>query len=362
MTTDHLTPADWARIARHVAGDESPTDAGATAAWIHLDPAREAAAAAARRVWARTGDLAAAAQAQHDVRVAQTDAGWRRMRERLASAGPPAADPSARARMPVLTHRRWWRAVGATAAVAAAALVAVVGLGLPGSGHRTYAAPIGERVTVFLPDGTRADLHPGTRMEVAFASPVAAVRRRLGLAADLSRRVVLVGEAVFTVRHDPARPFRVEAGGMVAEDIGTVFAVRAYPGDPRVRVAVAEGEVAVRSTAALPAAPPVRLGTGQVAEVARSGEVSVRSGEDAGAWFGWTRDRLVFRRARVGDVAAALSRWFGRPVLVPDAALADQRVTLDQPITSLEAAASAVATALGATFAASGDTIRIARP
>lgn len=64
MMADQPTPADWARIARHVAGDESPTDARATHAWIREDPRRAAAAESARRIWALTGDLTAAARAE----------------------------------------------------------------------------------------------------------------------------------------------------------------------------------------------------------------------------------------------------------------------------------------------------------
>ncbi|MFO0092906.1 MAG: FecR family protein [Gemmatimonadaceae bacterium] len=352
MMADQPTPADWARIARHVAGDESPTDARATHAWIREDPRRAAAAESARRIWALTGDLTAAARAQNLLRAAHSDAGWHRMRARLHASDrtPDFVEPPGRP----------WRLAVRVAALAAAMLVTVVGLDLPGERHRTYTAPVGSRVTVFLPDGTRADLHPGTRLDVALASPVAALRRRLGLAADVSRRVSLAGEAVFTVRHDSARPFRVTAGGTVAEDLGTVFSVRAYPEDERVRIVVAEGEVGVRSASAPAGVEAVRVVSGQVAEVSRTGEIAVRSGEAAS--FGWTRDRLVFRRERARDVAVALSRWFGRPVLVPDAALADRRITLDQPITSVDAAAAAVAAVLGASLTEHGDTIRILRP
>lgn len=363
MTADQPTPADWARIARHVAGDDSPTDARATDAWMHEDPRRAAAVSSARRIWELTGDLAAAARAQHEVRAAQSDAGWRRMRSRMAaSASAPATDGAEVTRRAAFAAGpRWPRAMARATALAAAVLLAVVGLDVLPDRHRAYTAPVGERVTVFLPDGTRADLHPGTRIDVVLPSPVAAMRRRLGFTADASRRVRLSGEAVFTVRHDASRPFRVTAGGMVAEDLGTVFSVRAYPEDPRVRIVVAEGEVGVRSITAPAGAESVRLIRGQIAEVSRSGEIALRSGQEAEAWFGWTRDRLVFRRERARDVAVALSRWFGRPVFVADAALADRRVTLDQPITSVEAAASAMAAALGASLTERGDTIRIAR-
>lgn len=51
------------------------------------------------------------------------------------------------------------------------------------------------------------------------------------------------GRAEFQVRHDPRRVFRVQAGDVQVEDLGTVFAVDNSAG--QVRVAVTEGSVAV---------------------------------------------------------------------------------------------------------------------
>jgi len=52
------------------------------------------------------------------------------------------------------------------------------------------------------------------------------------------------GSARFRVRHDPRRVFRVDAGAVQIEDLGTVFQVAHRP-DGRVRVRVMEGHVAV---------------------------------------------------------------------------------------------------------------------
>lgn len=52
------------------------------------------------------------------------------------------------------------------------------------------------------------------------------------------------GAARFRVRHDPRRTFRVDAGLVRIEDLGTVFQVAHQP-DGRVRVSVSQGRVAV---------------------------------------------------------------------------------------------------------------------
>lgn len=359
MTHADLTPDDWARLARHVAGDELPHESRDTAAWLAEDPVRAAAARDAAAVWALTHDLAAAAQAQRDVRAAQGDAGWRRMQDRLAAPSEASA-PAPSAARPLARHRSRGFRVGTWAA--AAVLVLAVGLGIRATRPETYAAPPGQRVTVFLADGTRADLHPGSRIVVSMVGVPGPWWHRFVPPRDLTRRVTLTGEAAFTVQHNDARPFRVEAGHAVIEDLGTTFLVRAYPGDAQVRVAVAEGEVAVQASVAAPGGAPTRLVPGQTAAVSASGRIAVASETDVSTWFGWTRDRLVFRQERLADVAAELTRWFGQPVAVRDSALAERRVSLDHPLTSPEAALTAVAAALGASLTLRGDTTWITQP
>src|SRR6185436_21053605 len=56
------------------------------------------------------------------------------------------------------------------------------------------------------------------------------------------------GAARFRVRHDARRLFRVDAGSIEIEDLGTVFRV-AHEAEGRVRVTVSEGRVAVVRTA-----------------------------------------------------------------------------------------------------------------
>ena len=58
------------------------------------------------------------------------------------------------------------------------------------------------------------------------------------------RRLRLTGEAFFDVKHKP-ETFRIEAKGLIIEDIGTAFNVKAYPGERMVVVTVASGEVKI---------------------------------------------------------------------------------------------------------------------
>ena len=59
------------------------------------------------------------------------------------------------------------------------------------------------------------------------------------------RVVALKGEAFFEVRHDDENAFVVEAGGLIIEDVGTSFNVKAYPDAKIIFIAVATGEVKI---------------------------------------------------------------------------------------------------------------------
>lgn len=58
------------------------------------------------------------------------------------------------------------------------------------------------------------------------------------------RKVHLEGEAYFDVKHFEEKPFIIETGEVIIEDIGTSFNVLAFPESPTVEVYVESGEVA----------------------------------------------------------------------------------------------------------------------
>lgn len=94
----------------------------------------------------------------------------------------------------------------------------------------TIETRLSEFRTVQLADGSRVNVGPNTLLHVDFSDDL----RRV----DLQR-----GEALFEVSKDPARPFIVDAGGLLARAVGTRFAVDRR--EDSIRVTVAEGKVAV---------------------------------------------------------------------------------------------------------------------
>jgi transmembrane sensor len=132
-------------------------------------------------------------------------------------------------------RRRATRVGGAVLALAAVFALALGALRWFRSEPAPSAKAVGVDTSAFerlaLGEGTEVRFAPGARLDV---------RERTE-----TRVVVTVrsGAARFRVRHDPRRLFRVEAGDVSVEDLGTAFAVEHEGGS--VRVSVSEGSVEV---------------------------------------------------------------------------------------------------------------------
>jgi len=159
--------------------------------------------------------------------------------------------------------------------------------------------------TVALEDGSRVELAPHSRLEVAG-------RRQ--------QRLSLSGGAWFDIRHDPSRAMSISADGLTISDIGTRFDIQST-GRGSVRVAVDEGRVAVSGGSL---ARKVELGQGHALDVDAADHIArVRRvpTEQIGAW---RNGRLTYDGAPLALVAADLSRYAGVKVDVAHAVAARQ--------------------------------------
>lgn len=227
-------------------------------AWLEADPAH---AAAYDAVQYAIGDAAAAlAQAPDPAPLAAND-------------NPPGWFAS-----------RWAWLGGAVAAVLVLALTAVLSLGSQDAALHTTAP--GETRLIALEDGSTVELAGGSRLAV------------LG---DRAARLD-AGQALFTIRHDPADPFVLTAGADRLIDAGTVFDVRLA--GTVVDLAVSEGAVIVN-----PQGEALRVDAGERA-VRRDGRYRVTA-IDGTAVGEWSRGRITFDNATLAEIAAELARATG---------------------------------------------------
>lgn len=313
---------DWERLARYLSGEATPAERGEVERWAATDLENRA----------LLDSLAGRWNAARSPGTWDLDAAWSRLAPRLAEPGAPvhATDGTDSNVIPIGSRRPRWIPSRLVPLAAAAVLVAGVALvwqriatgprpdpavaTLAGSNGVTTTT-VGERRTIDLPDGSQVVLGTASTLRVDTA---------FGRAA---RNVHLEGQAFFRVTHDSARPFVVHAAGTLAEDLGTEFDVRAYPGDGMVRIAVVEGAVAVRraqgadSVALLRPRDVARIGAGD------GGAPVVLHDQNVERLIAWTTGEPFFDDATVADVARELERWYDVEVRVTSEAVANLRYT-----------------------------------
>lgn len=214
--------------------------------------------------------------------------------------------PARRERRPLLRY-----------AVAASVLAVALGLGLfsglnhPGGYSAEFSTALGERKHVALPDGSVIDLNSRSRLQVRYETD-----RRL---IELSE-----GEAMFSVEHDSARPFVVEAGSGKITVTGTRFDVRRDV--TQTRVAVEQGTVKVQGHDA-PDNEFINLTAGLGTHVDAQGKVAAAYAVNPAELTAWRGGKLVFNNARLSEVAAEVSRYREQPLTVGNPDVANLRLT-----------------------------------
>ncbi|HVK80238.1 MAG TPA: FecR domain-containing protein [Verrucomicrobiae bacterium] len=176
-------------------------------------------------------------------------------------------------------------------AMAAAFLIAVL-VGVQLTSPPAYATAIGEQRIVTLDDGSQIELNTNSRVVVRYSAD--------------SREIELErGEALFSVTHDPSRPFVVVAGDADVRAIGTRFSVHRQA--EGLDVVVVEGVVALRG-GVLQETP--RLTAGQSMRISAAGanliELAPAEVERSLAWrTGW----ITFAGEPLEDAAREMARY-----------------------------------------------------
>ena len=94
----------------------------------------------------------------------------------------------------------------------------------------------GEKKVIILPDSTKLWLNAGSELRVD-----------KGFGKE-NRQVYLTGEALFEVTHNESLPFIVHIDNYDVKVLGTLFNVKAYPGDKQSETSLIRGKVEIQMT------------------------------------------------------------------------------------------------------------------
>ncbi|ENO85967.1 FecR family protein [Thauera linaloolentis] len=255
---------------------------------------------------------------------------------RALKAGLPDATPAARAvpSRPASPGRRAWllglgRFLPQAASAAAIATLVLGGwigwdhwLGQP-TFERLYATERGQRLNVTLPDGSTLQLDAATQAEVRLYRQ----RREVRLAD---------GQAMFTVRSDPAQPFEVLTDAVRISVVGTRFSVRHTQSGldaGKTVVAVESGRVRVSTAghqapggAAWHLAEAVELAAGQGVSADEAGRLAPVVSLPADGVAPWRAGRVSFDDTTLAQALAEFERYGDTGLVVHDPAVAALRL------------------------------------
>jgi len=167
----------------------------------------------------------------------------------------------------------------------------------------TLSTVAGARRSITLVGAVRIDLNGDTSITLDHDDPRFARINR--------------GQALFTVTHDPARPFRVQTGDVIITDVGTIFDVD--QGIAGVRVGVAEGEVRISAPGGA-----LNVAAGQAAAVI--GGTVTRYDQERANVGAWRSDRIDFADIPLAELATRVHRASGARIEVAPS-IAQRRVS-----------------------------------
>ncbi|SIO38007.1 FecR family protein [Chitinophaga niabensis] len=161
-----------------------------------------------------------------------------------------------------------------------------------GSGEvmfNTMRTPRGGEYRLQLPDGSKVWLNAASSITYP------------NVFTGDTRSVEITGEAYFEVAKDAARPFKVQAGNMKVEVLGTHFNINAYPGEPVIRTTLLEGAVRIQDAIMKP---------GQQASLAATGQFRVEDDVETDEVMAWKNGFFQFNDADMPTVMRQLENWY----------------------------------------------------
>lgn len=162
----------------------------------------------------------------------------------------------------------------------------------------------GERRSIILPDSTEVWLNQNSTLRYASAFQ--------------DRRVELIGEGYFSVRRDEKRPFVITSGEVETTVLGTVFNVRAYPGEEDLEVSVVSGKVQVKEAQTQ---KQVLLEAGKAATYNRAEKTLAEADTPTENADAWVDQQLVFEGTPLRAVINDLELYYGIQIQVENPAI-----------------------------------------
>jgi transmembrane sensor len=178
-------------------------------------------------------------------------------------------------------------------------------------GEGRYVTNTGERLSVYLPDGSQITLNTQTELTVAYTQRARSVR-------------LTKGQALFEVAKDASRPFVVQAQDRRFIAVGTAFDVR-IEGE-EVKVTMLAGTVRAEGSTLGPPVATTTVTAGEQLTIDTHNPDHVRRA-DPERVTSWRRGQVIFDDTRLGDAVEEINRYSEARIELADPKLGDLRLS-----------------------------------
>jgi transmembrane sensor len=266
------------------------------------------------------------ASANHIQMQFDADAAWKRVRRKLSSQNQD--------------KQRWLKHVGTKVLRIAAGVILIIAGGV--ATYRWYAQPVqtfavmSDSVVVSdtLPDGSSAFLNKKSSLNFEYNPR------------EKKRKVKLIGESFFEVKHEEEKPFIIEANEVLIQDLGTAFNVKAYPQSDTVEVIVQSGEVQIYTMKN----PGLHLGAGETGVYSkRQREFSKLTRADTNA-LAYKTGVFSFNNTDLKSMIEKINAVYGVHIYLSNEKLADCHITVNFDNEKLETVIEVIAETLNLTI------------
>ena len=166
---------------------------------------------------------------------------------------------------------------------------------------KTYikSTPKGEKMTVRLPDNSVVVLNSGSQLEYP------------EYFSESERRIVLTGEAFFSVSEDIERPFIIESDQFVVQVKGTSFAIKKMDDSPAIDVTVVTGKVKVAHVVNEIEMETIDIEAQQMVSFSSTNKMFEKKALDYSESISWKDGTLHFKNSDFNEIVRKLENWYG---------------------------------------------------
>jgi ferric-dicitrate binding protein FerR (iron transport regulator) len=141
------------------------------------------------------------------------------------------------------------------------------------------------------------------------------------------RRIILSGEAYFSIKHRPGRTLKIVTDDGIIKDVGTKFDVNTR--NNKTRVALVEGQVKIISKDTSAAAQnSYVMHPGELATLSGSiKSITVQKKVDLNIYTSWIHNIMSFNHTPFKEIIKKIESTYGKKVIVKDPKLLNEEIT-----------------------------------